>query len=189
VPVQHPSPMGWPCRGCMPAGPSLQRQSDGGVAASGPLSRIASHGSAILRATQTAGMFLRTLHEDPGWIVLFCARLGVLINLLRTHRRLYPPRCFKLIISLWLCLFLQISLKREDKFYKEHVDHIDLEDDPVFITGHWRSGTIYLHYLMGLDIDNFAYPTSYQCLFPTIFLIINEKLWCIDSSIRSLGPG
>jgi omega-hydroxy-beta-dihydromenaquinone-9 sulfotransferase len=134
-------------------------------------------------------MSLRTLREDRGRIMLFCARLGVLINLLRKHRHLYPPRCFKLVISLLLCLFLQISIKREDKFYKEHVDHIDLKDDPVFITGHWRSGTTYLHYLMGLDVDNFAYPTSYQCLFPTIFLTVNEKSWWYKLVNKIIGTG
>src|SRR5580765_8583165 len=31
---------------------------------------------------------------------------------------------------------------------------------PVFVLGHWRSGTTHLHYLLGLD-DRFACPTFY----------------------------
>jgi len=40
---------------------------------------------------------------------------------------------------------------------------------PVFILGHWRSGTTLLHELLCVD-DRFAYPTSYQTAFPHIFL-------------------
>jgi hypothetical protein len=40
---------------------------------------------------------------------------------------------------------------------------------PVFVLGHWRSGTTHLHYLLGLD-DRFACPTFYQVMFPHTFL-------------------
>ena len=50
---------------------------------------------------------------------------------------------------------------------------------PIFIIGHWRSGTTYLHELMVLD-DRFAFPTTYQCFAPEHFLV-SEWLfarWC-----------
>lgn len=40
---------------------------------------------------------------------------------------------------------------------------------PVFILGHWRSGTTHLHNLLTLD-ERFAFPNNYQCLFPHSFL-------------------
>jgi hypothetical protein len=40
---------------------------------------------------------------------------------------------------------------------------------PLFVLGHWRSGTTLLHELLSQD-DRFAYPTSYQTSFPHIFL-------------------
>jgi hypothetical protein len=119
--------------------------------------------------------------------MLFCARLSTFINLLRKHRHLYPPRYVKLLVQLCLCVFLQGSIRREDKFYKEHVRSRELKEEPVFITGHWRSGTTYLHYLMALDRDNFAYPTSYQCLFPTIFLTVDEHSWRYKLLNRVMG--
>lgn len=40
-----------------------------------------------------------------------------------------------------------------------------IKDPPVFIIGHWRSGTTFLHELMHLD-DRFGSPTTYQCFAP-----------------------
>ena len=40
---------------------------------------------------------------------------------------------------------------------------------PLFVLGHWRSGTTHLHYLLGLD-DRFACPNFYQVFFPHTFL-------------------
>jgi hypothetical protein len=40
---------------------------------------------------------------------------------------------------------------------------------PVFVLGHWRSGTTHLHYLLGVD-ERFACPTFYQVHFPHTFL-------------------
>jgi hypothetical protein len=41
---------------------------------------------------------------------------------------------------------------------------------PVFIVGHWRSGTTLLHELMMLD-ERFCCPTTYQCFAPGHFLL------------------
>jgi hypothetical protein len=40
---------------------------------------------------------------------------------------------------------------------------------PLFILGHWRSGTTYLHKLLALD-GRFAFPNLYQVSLPHIFL-------------------
>jgi hypothetical protein len=42
--------------------------------------------------------------------------------------------------------------------------------DPVFIIGHWRSGTTLLHELMALD-DGLLTPTTHQCFNPQSFLL------------------
>lgn len=43
-------------------------------------------------------------------------------------------------------------------------------EPPVFIVGHWRTGTTLLHELMFLD-DRFGSPTTYQCFTPHHFLV------------------
>lgn len=46
---------------------------------------------------------------------------------------------------------------------------------PLFVLGHWRSGTTHLHYLLGLD-DRFACPNFYQVIYPHTFLSTEKKL-------------
>ncbi|MFM8893309.1 MAG: sulfotransferase family protein, partial [Planctomycetia bacterium] len=41
---------------------------------------------------------------------------------------------------------------------------------PLFIIGHWRSGTTLLHELLMLD-DRFCFPNTYQCFAPGHFLL------------------
>jgi omega-hydroxy-beta-dihydromenaquinone-9 sulfotransferase len=45
---------------------------------------------------------------------------------------------------------------------------------PLFVLGHWRSGTTHLHYLLGLD-DRFACPNFYQVFFPHTFLSTERR--------------
>ncbi len=47
---------------------------------------------------------------------------------------------------------------------------------PVFILGHWRSGTTWLLTMLGLDRARFAYPTSYQVANPYTFLSTERVL-------------
>lgn len=49
------------------------------------------------------------------------------------------------------------------------IDNTELAGPPVFIVGHWRSGTTLLHELMVKD-DAWGYPTSFQCFAPHHFL-------------------
>lgn len=41
---------------------------------------------------------------------------------------------------------------------------------PVFILGHWRSGTTYLHELLAQDTAQFQFPNTYQVVNPYTFL-------------------
>jgi hypothetical protein len=47
----------------------------------------------------------------------------------------------------------------------------ELTAPPVFILGHWRSGTTYLHNLFVCDEAQFAFPSVYQATFPHTFLL------------------
>jgi omega-hydroxy-beta-dihydromenaquinone-9 sulfotransferase len=40
---------------------------------------------------------------------------------------------------------------------------------PLFVLGHWRNGTTHLHNLLAVD-DRFAFPNTYQALYPHTFL-------------------
>ena len=51
------------------------------------------------------------------------------------------------------------------------VEKTPLADDPLFVIGHWRSGTTLLHELLTLDA-RFARPNTFQCRFSEKQLII-----------------
>ncbi|MBR2367394.1 MAG: sulfotransferase [Alistipes sp.] len=44
-----------------------------------------------------------------------------------------------------------------------------MEQSPIFIIGHWRSGTTYVHNIFTQD-DRFGYCTTYQTVFPHVML-------------------
>ncbi len=50
------------------------------------------------------------------------------------------------------------------------IARVQVKDAPIFIIGHWRSGTTLLHELMVLD-DRYTFPTTYDCFAPNHFLI------------------
>ncbi len=52
-------------------------------------------------------------------------------------------------------------------FYARQIARTNIEP-PIFIVGHWRSGTTFLHELLARD-PNFTAPTSYECFAPGHF--------------------
>lgn len=58
--------------------------------------------------------------------------------------------------------------------YGRRIEKTVLEHDPIFILGHWRSGTTLMHELISLD-ERFASPSTYACFAPWHF-ILTEKL-------------
>jgi hypothetical protein len=44
---------------------------------------------------------------------------------------------------------------------------------PVFVLGHWRTGTTFLHNLLTRD-SAVAYPTTFECVFPSGFLLFER---------------
>ncbi len=57
-------------------------------------------------------------------------------------------------------------------------------EPPVFVIGHWRSGTTLLHELMALD-PQFTYPTTFQCFVPGHFALTQSVL---EPIVRLLMP-
>ena len=65
-----------------------------------------------------------------------------------------------------------LYLRKEMKTYGPRLTDVAIRP-PVFILGHWRSGTTLLHNLLALD-DQFAYPNLYEVFFPHTFLCTEE---------------
>ncbi len=63
--------------------------------------------------------------------------------------------------------------KQEIKKYQEEVSRTKITDSPVFILGHWRSGTTLLFRLLSGD-PQFAYPHVIEILNPYTFLVLQK---------------
>lgn len=64
--------------------------------------------------------------------------------------------------------------RKEERLYGERVATTPLTGPPLFVLGHWRSGTSHLHNLLALDADQFAYANTYQVVSPHTFLCTEE---------------
>lgn len=66
-----------------------------------------------------------------------------------------------------------IRAARETREYGARLRDVELLP-PIFVLGHWRSGTTHLHNLLSLDTQ-FAYPNFYQVTNPHTFLTTEES--------------
>ncbi len=62
----------------------------------------------------------------------------------------------------------------ERLFTDGKVKRYQVEQDPVFILGHWRSGTTYLHNILSQD-PQYGYVTTFQGVFPEVLLFGPNK--------------
>ena len=53
--------------------------------------------------------------------------------------------------------------------YSRRVSKVQLKEPPLFILGHWRSGTTFLHELLIRDPEH-TFPSTYQCFAPHHFV-------------------
>jgi hypothetical protein len=63
-----------------------------------------------------------------------------------------------------------LSSGLQELIFGRRVRDTEIKQAPLFIIGHWRSGTTWLHELLALD-DRFTYPTTYVCFNPNRFLL------------------
>lgn len=54
--------------------------------------------------------------------------------------------------------------------YGSRLRRVQLEQDPLFVVGHWRTGTTLAHELLALD-PRHSFPTTYHCFLPNHFVI------------------
>ncbi len=114
--------------------------------------------------------FLRWL--GPG--MLGGITFGDWVRLLRDNRFDVAPRSLVRATSI-TAQSAQNSVMRsvEDWRYGSVVRDAEVLP-PVFVLGHWRSGTTHLHNLLAVD-ERFAFPNNYQALFPHAFLSMESS--------------
>ena len=115
---------------------------------------------------------------------------GLDLKRLREFNRIPPLKSWKRagqVGSLPLLAAYNSAMRRlERTLYGKRIDAAVIPEQPLFIVGHWRSGTTLLHNLICQD-PQFTFPNLYQCVFPHHFLVtesINTKLtgWMMPST-------
>ena len=107
-------------------------------------------------------------------------------RILAAHRFRVSPRYWPraLFISLNSIANSQAS-RREEREYAEQLKSVEIPP-PIFVLGHWRSGTTHLHNLLSRDTQ-FAYPTFYQSTQPHTFLTTEDRA-SKSRLLQSLSP-
>jgi len=104
--------------------------------------------------------------------------------LARNHFRVHPFR-WGMVFTVLLCGIINSVLSLlQACLHGRKIAAVSLEGPPVFIVGHWRSGTTYLHELMVRD-KRFAYASTYDCFAPHHFVITS---WILPKLFWFLLP-
>ncbi len=72
----------------------------------------------------------------------------------------------------------------EDAMYGRQLANTEISPTPLFVLGHWRSGTTHMHNLLGRDPQH-TYSTVFQVVFPTSFLTTGNFLPQLTSRFMS----
>lgn len=90
-----------------------------------------------------------------------------------------------IITSFSSFLFIPVRLYEKAVFGRK-IEELKIKYPPIFILGHWRSGTTYLHNIMTQD-ENLGYVSIAQVSNPEIFLTVaNKKIW--KNLVNALMP-
>lgn len=104
-------------------------------------------------------------------------------HMVRHHpiERRYMPKATTLLLVSALTAPWRIA---ERVMYRSKIEATPIEYPPIFIVGHWRSGTTWLHQLLSLD-ERFGYVTMFQTIAPGL-LNIGQRT--IKPLLRSMIP-
>ncbi len=71
--------------------------------------------------------------------------------------------------------------------YEKIIKNVKINKSPIFIIGHWRSGTTHLHNLLVQD-KQFGFISMLQAMFPRAFLITDFFKWFLDIFMPETRP-
>lgn len=94
------------------------------------------------------------------------------------------PRAFFITISSISLIPAKFLFKI---LYDSKIENSEIKIPPVFIIGHWRSGTTFLHELLSYD-PQFCYITLRNTLLPDSFLILNPLKEFLSRFLPSTRP-
>ncbi|MEM6330376.1 MAG: sulfotransferase [Planctomycetota bacterium] len=114
----------------------------------------------------------------PFWALRFWAgmRTRAYFGMLaRNGYRIHPARWAMAAIYGQMAPWNSGLHRIQQAVYGKRIEQTQIKRPPIFLIGHWRSGTTHLHELMIRD-ERFGYPTTYECFVPHHFLVTGAVL-------------
>jgi hypothetical protein len=111
--------------------------------------------------------------HPPEWSPRFwqgCDFFAWVRLLLRNRCAVHPRFAYIALIITFVSLFHTALRLIQDAWLAGRADRVRPRSGPLFIIGHWRTGTTLLHELLILD-PRHTFPNTYQCLVPHHFLL------------------
>jgi hypothetical protein len=90
--------------------------------------------------------------------------------LVRNRCAVHWSHLYIAIIITIVSLFHSLLRVLQQVWYGRRVSRTPIREAPLFIIGHWRTGTTLLHELLIFD-ERHNYPSTYECLEPNHFLL------------------
>ena len=84
----------------------------------------------------------------------------------------YLPRILVVLFTTFLTIPLRIY---EQIRYGKIIKNTEIHPSPIFIIGHWRTGTTHLHNILCQD-KQFGYVTNFQAMSPGFFLMGDKRI-------------
>ena len=114
---------------------------------------------------------------------------GSTLNMLKTTLknggvdRAYVPKFVLTFITSAALWPLRLA---ERALYGRAIDNTRIEQAPIFIIGHWRSGTTHLHNVVSQD-ERYGFVSTLQAIFPTFCVLVERNPW-VKNFISRLVP-
>lgn len=103
-------------------------------------------------------------------------RMGDYFRLLADHGfRVTPRRWAMMVLITGFTINNSILTRIQHWIHGKRIAAQPLDPAPLFLLGHWRSGTTLLHELLSLD-DRLAFPSTIECFIPSHFLVSEPLL-------------
>jgi omega-hydroxy-beta-dihydromenaquinone-9 sulfotransferase len=128
--------------------------------------------------TTTAKRPKETFHAYPWWSPRFWhgMPLSVWLGLLGEHRARASFTKWGLVATVTMAAaFNSIMGPLSEARFRRRLRDRPATEPPLFIVGHWRSGTTLMHELVMLD-DRCCCPNTYECFAPGHFLLTEDVL-------------
>ncbi len=102
----------------------------------------------------------------------------------RNGWRIHPLRWAMALILMPITTVNSALYRLQSLLYGRRIQETKITQPPIFILGHWRSGTTHLHELLVRDPE-MAFPSTYECFAPYHFLVSS---WIIPRMMGFLLP-